>query len=102
MSNKKDDTITVELDNRLEELFGSDDDEFGGDDEENESSADFDELFEEDYCDTCPYPWEGLNKKTYGIRTGELVCFTSGAGMGKSSIIRELAHHLLKNTKDNL
>ena len=61
-----------------------------------------DELFEEDYCDTCPYPWEGLNKKTYGIRTGELVCFTSGAGMGKSSIIRELAHHLLKNTKDNI
>jgi guanylate kinase len=31
-----------------------------------------------------------VNEKTYGMRTGELVCFTSGAGMGKSSIIREL------------
>ena len=59
-------------------------------------------LYEEDYCETCLYPWSGLNEKTYGMRTGELVCFTSGAGMGKSSIIRELMHHLLKGTKDNI
>ena len=43
-----------------------------------------------------------MNEKTYGMRTGELVCFTSGAGMGKSSIIRELMHHILMNTKDNI
>jgi twinkle protein len=30
------------------------------------------------------------------------VTFTSGAGMGKSSIMRELMHHLLMNTKDNI
>jgi len=61
-----------------------------------------DSLYDEDFCYTCPYPWQGLNKKTFGIRTGELVCFTSGAGMGKSSIMRELMHHILKNTEDNI
>jgi|TARA_R110001592_G_scaffold138973_6_gene358644 twinkle protein len=61
-----------------------------------------DSLYEENFCYSCPYPWEGLNKKTYGMRTGELVCFTSGAGMGKSSIMRELMHHILNNTEDNI
>ena len=61
-----------------------------------------DSLYEEDYCETCPYPWSKLNEKTYGMRTGELVCFTSGAGMGKSSVIRELMHHIMMNTKDNI
>jgi twinkle protein len=43
-----------------------------------------------------------MNEKTYGMRTGELVTFTSGAGMGKSSIMRELMHHILKNSNDNI
>ena len=59
-------------------------------------------LYEEDYCETCLYPWEGLNRKTYGMHTGELITFTAGAGMGKSSIIRELMHHILKSTNDNI
>jgi twinkle protein len=59
-------------------------------------------LYEEEYCETCLYPWPKLNDKTYGLRTGELVCFTSGAGMGKSSIIRELMHHIMNSTKDNI
>jgi len=61
-----------------------------------------DSLYDEAHFETCLYPWSGLNEKTYGMRTGELVTFTSGAGMGKSSIIRELMHHLLKNTEDNI
>ena len=61
-----------------------------------------DSLYDEDYCETCLYPWSHLNEKTYGMRTGELVTFTSGAGMGKSSIMRELMHHLMMNTKDNI
>ena len=59
-------------------------------------------LFEEDYCETCLYPWGNLNDKTYGMRTGELITFTSGAGMGKSSIMRELMYHLFKNTEDHI
>ena len=59
-------------------------------------------IFEEEYCETCLYPWTKLNDKTYGMRTGELITFTSGAGMGKSSIMRELMYHMLKNTNDNV
>ena len=61
-----------------------------------------DSLYTEEYCETCSYPWHKLNHKTYGMRTGELVTFTSGAGMGKSSVMRELMYHLLKNTEDNV
>ena len=59
-------------------------------------------LYDEKYCETVEYPWHGLNEKTYGMRTGELVTFTSGAGMGKSSIIRELMHHIMQVSKDNI
>ena len=41
------------------------------------------------------YPWIELNKKLRGIRTGEVVVFTSGSGMGKSTICRELAYHIM-------
>ena len=59
-------------------------------------------LYEENYCETVSYPWTGLNEKIYGIRTGELVTFTSGTGMGKSSVLRELMYHIMKNTEDNI
>ena len=49
-----------------------------------------------------PYPWEGLNKKLYGLRQGELVTLTGGTGLGKSSVTRELEHHLITNTTDNV
>lgn len=49
-----------------------------------------------------PYPWVCLNQKTKGFRQGELVIITSGTGMGKSSIIRELEHHLLITTEDKV
>ena len=49
-----------------------------------------------------PYPWEGLNRKLYGLRRGELVTLTGGTGLGKSSVTRELEHWLLKNTTDRI
>lgn len=49
-----------------------------------------------------PYPWEGLNNKLYGLRKGELVTFTGGTGLGKSSVTRELEHWIIKNTTDNV
>ena len=48
------------------------------------------------------YPWEGLNKKLLGLRAGELVTLTGGTGLGKSSITREIEHHLIQNTEDNV
>lgn len=41
-------------------------------------------------------PWLGLQQKTLGLRRGELWTFTAGSGIGKSAIVRELAHHLLR------
>ena len=49
-----------------------------------------------------PYPWEGLNEKLVGLRGGELVTLTGGTGLGKSSVTRELEHHLIKNTTYNV
>ena len=52
--------------------------------------------------DTIPFPWEGLNKKLYGLQQGSLLTFTGGTGLGKSSVTRELEHWLIKQTKDNV
>ena len=52
--------------------------------------------------ESVPYPYEGLNKKLYGLRQGELVTLTGGTGLGKSSVTRELEHHLIKSTNDNV
>ena len=41
------------------------------------------------------YPWPGLNEKLDGIRQGELITLTSGTGIGKSSVCRELAYYLI-------
>jgi len=49
-----------------------------------------------------PYPYEGLNKKLYGLRQGELVTLTGGTGLGKSSVTREIEHWLVKKTTDNV
>jgi twinkle protein len=51
---------------------------------------------------TVDYPWQGLNKFTYGFRTKELVTITSGAGMGKTSVVKELESYILNTTEDNL
>jgi twinkle protein len=48
------------------------------------------------------YPYEGLNKLTYGIRKGELVMVTAGSGLGKSQFLREIVWHILQNTNDNI
>jgi len=42
-----------------------------------------------------------LNLKTKGIRLGELDVFTSGTGMGKSSLIKQLQLHIFKTTELN-
>jgi twinkle protein len=62
----------------------------------------WDLLQEQKDIKSIPYPWECLNEYTYGFRPRELVTITSGSGMGKSQIMRELEHHLLKNTEDNI
>ena len=45
-----------------------------------------------------PYPWDALNKMTYGIRLSELVLLTGDTGDGKTSIVKEIEYYILKNT----
>lgn len=60
----------------------------------------FTDLLKEDELPSIPYPWEGLNEMLDGIRDAELVTITSGSGMGKSSVMRELEYWLLTETED--
>jgi len=46
-----------------------------------------------------PYPWSGLNSKTYGIRRSELVLLTASTGVGKTSIFKELEYSMLMNAE---
>jgi twinkle protein len=54
--------------------------------------------------ESVPYPecLEGLNTKLKGMRTGEITLFTSGTGSGKSTMIREIILHLIKNTESKI
>ena len=50
----------------------------------------------------CSYPFEGLNKLTYGIRKQELVTVTAGSGLGKSQFLRELVWHIIQTTQSRI
>jgi len=60
-----------------------------------EGSATKDLLLNDEYIETIPYQWNGLNNKLGGIRQGELVLLTAGSGTGKSQVCREIAYHLI-------
>jgi twinkle protein len=55
----------------------------------------WDELLNAPTAASVPYPWEGLNTLTRGLRQRELVTLCSGSGIGKSSVCREAAHWLI-------
>lgn len=57
----------------------------------------WDEVTKVEVYEQHPYPWQGLNDMTHGIRKGELVTITSGSGMGKSSVVREIMYDLIQN-----
>ncbi len=48
--------------------------------------------------DYIPYPYRGLNAKLDGINLKTLITLTSGSGMGKSQLTRELTDHFLNVT----
>jgi len=49
-----------------------------------------DEVFE-----TYTYPFSKIEEKFQGLRKGELVTFTAGSGVGKSTIVKEITYHLV-------
>ena len=52
-------------------------------------------LLNDDYVESVPYAYDGLNKKLSGIRPKELVLLCGGSGTGKSQVTRELAYDLI-------
>jgi len=59
-------------------------------------------LLSETTVQSLPYPWDGLNAITYGMRKNELVLVTAGSGIGKSSVMRELVHYIITNTDEKV
>lgn len=52
--------------------------------------------------ESVPYPFDGLNRMTRGLRTGELITFVAGTGVGKTQAMREILYHLIKIDKGNV
>jgi twinkle protein len=45
-----------------------------------------------------PYMWDGLNDLLHGIFTPSLITVTAGSGVGKSTVVKTLMHHVIKHT----
>jgi len=63
-----------------------------------------DRLLNQPTPESLTLPWDGLQDLTYGIRKGEMWTITSGSGMGKTQVLRELAYHIQQHTpeEDNI
>jgi twinkle protein len=62
----------------------------------------WEEIIKEDKTVSVQYPWKGLNDMLHGLRKGEITTLAAGSGIGKSTICRELAHHLLVTLKETV
>lgn len=58
----------------------------------------WDMITEEQDFSAVPYPFAGLNRKLYGLRTHELVTLTAGTGMGKTTLLKFLSVWVADNT----
>lgn len=47
-----------------------------------------------------PEDWQQMNAMTYGMRLGELDTWTSGTGMGKTQVMKELIYHMVTQSND--
>ena len=52
--------------------------------------------------DCVPYPFDGLNDMTKGLRTGELITFVAGTGVGKTQVMREILYNLIQQGTGNV
>jgi twinkle protein len=55
----------------------------------------WDEIIDRKEHFTVNYPFEGLNRLTYGLRLSELIVVTAETGVGKTSILKHIEHRLL-------
>jgi len=59
------------------------------------SQLSFDDVTNIDNTKSYTTPYSGINKMLRGFRKGELVTFTAGSGMGKTTMVREIAYSLM-------
>lgn len=45
--------------------------------------------------ESVPFPWDGLNRSTYGLRLSEVTLFLADTGIGKTSFMKEIEYKLL-------
>ena len=62
----------------------------------------FDEVMKPIQAADVDYPFDGLNKLTYGIRKGELITVTAGSGLGKSQFLREIIWNIIDTTDEKV
>lgn len=60
----------------------------------------WDEISEPKNYETVPYPWVGMNDKTYGIRLSEFVVITAATGIGKTSVLKEIEFNIRKSNPE--
>lgn len=57
------------------------------------SDALWEKMLNKPVVESFDYPWKGLTDMTHGLRTGEIVMVMAESGVGKSTMLREIAHH---------
>jgi twinkle protein len=65
-------------------------------------SAMWEEINKPKNYETVTYPWDGINKATYGLRLSEFVLITAEKKVGKTTFLKEIAYHLRNNSKHGL
>ena len=61
------------------------------------SSELLEDVLKEDVVSSIGYPYQRLNEITRGIRPATLVTICAGSGVGKSTLVSEIAYHLHTN-----
>jgi twinkle protein len=49
-----------------------------------------------------PWPWEALTKQTYGRRRGEIITVGAGTGIGKTTVLLQIAEHAITQQNEKV
>ena len=66
------------------------------------SSALYDDVMAPLQMPFASYPWDCLNLKAYGMRTGEIVTVMAGSGVGKSTFVKEMLRQIHESTNHKI
>lgn len=62
----------------------------------------WDEINKVETYTTVPYPWQEVNDKLYGMRTGELAIIKAKPKIGKTELLREIVWHIHETTDHHM